>query len=74
MTRTPVTSTHIKSIGWEKGTLEVEFSDGNVYHYHGVPASKHAALMAEDNREKGSVGGHLHRFIKPHHGFTKVKK
>jgi hypothetical protein len=66
MNRTPVTSSNIKSIGWEKGTLEVE--------YHNVPASKHASLLAEDSKPGGSVGGHLAKIVKPHHGFTKVSK
>jgi hypothetical protein len=37
MNRIPVQSSNIRSLGWENGTLEVEFSRGDVYHYEGVP-------------------------------------
>jgi KTSC domain len=74
MTRTPVTSSNLKSIGWDNGTLEVEFNDGSIYHYVNVPASKHASLMAEDTRAGGSVGSHFHRNIRSQHGYRKVTK
>lgn len=73
MTRQPVTSSNLKSVGWENNTLEVEFHDGSIYQYANVPASRHAALMAEDKNPKGSVGGHFHRHIKPRHGHVKIQ-
>lgn len=68
MKRTPVSSSNIVSIGHDPdtNTLEVEFSGGNVYTYHGVDADKHAAMMKAD-----SVGGFLHANIKGVHKFTK---
>jgi KTSC domain len=71
MTRIPVTSSNVKSVGWENGTLEVEFHNG-VYRYHNVPASKYAAILAEDKRPGGSIGTHFAKHIRPHHGFTKL--
>ena len=74
MERQSVTSSNIKSLGWKNNTLEVEFHDGSIYQYTGVPASKHAALVAESGKEKGSVGSLFHRTIKARHGFTKISK
>jgi hypothetical protein len=74
MKRIPVKSSNIKSIGWENGTLEVEFHSGGTYHYHNVPASEHAKLLAEDSRPGGSVGAHFARHIKTRHGFSKLSK
>lgn len=48
MQREPVTSTSVASIGYDpdSSTLEIEFTDGGVYQYFGVPAEIHAGLMA----------------------------
>jgi len=74
MERDPVTSSNLKSVGWENGTLEVEFHSGDIYRYANVPAAKHKALLAADKDPKGSVGSHFHRHIRSKHGFTKVTK
>lgn len=74
MERTSVNSSHIKSLGWNNNVLEVEFHDGDIYHYHGVSANKHRALMAEAERPGGSVGSHFHRNIRNKHSFAKVSK
>jgi hypothetical protein len=74
MQRQNVTSSNVKSMGWLNNTLEVEYHDGSIYHYHNVPASKHAALMAESGKTNGSVGSLLSRTVKGRHGFTKVSK
>ncbi len=48
MNRTPVSSSNLRSIGYssETQTLEVEFLNGGLYSYSGVPASVHAGLMS----------------------------
>lgn len=48
MNRTPVSSSNLRSIGYDAATrtLEVEFLNGGIYSYSGVPASVHAALMS----------------------------
>lgn len=48
MQRTPVTSSNLRSIGYDPETqiLEIEFLNGGLYSYSGVPASVHASLMA----------------------------
>lgn len=36
MQRQPVVSSRVSSIGWDKGTMEVEFNTGTVYQYYPV--------------------------------------
>ena len=45
--RIPVTSSNLRSVGYDPSseTLEVEFHDGGIYQYSGVPANIHDALM-----------------------------
>lgn len=49
MRRVRVRSSVLASVGFETGTLEVEFVSGRVYRYLGVPAAEHAALMWADS-------------------------
>jgi KTSC domain len=48
LNRTPVSSSNLKAIGYdpETRTLEVEFLNGGLYSYSGVPAAIHASLMS----------------------------
>lgn len=48
MNRIPVSSSNLRAIGYDPDsrTLEVEFLDGGLYRYSGVPASVHAGLMS----------------------------
>ncbi|SFB22224.1 KTSC domain-containing protein [Azotobacter beijerinckii] len=48
MNRTSVSSSNLRSVGYDPSTstLEVEFHNGGLYEYSGVPASIHAGLMA----------------------------
>lgn len=48
MQRTPVTSSDIRSIGYDASTqtLEVEFHSGGMYQYDGVPENEYRNLMA----------------------------
>ncbi|MFL2101314.1 KTSC domain-containing protein [Desemzia sp. FAM 23989] len=43
--RQTVSSTRIRSIGWQPNTLEIEFKDGVLYHYHGVPHSEYISFI-----------------------------
>lgn len=49
---TPVESSSIAAIDHDpdSNTLMVEFKTGQTYHYAGVPASAHAALMASKSK------------------------
>ena len=69
MQRQSVTSSNIKSIGYDppSAVLEVEFTDGSIYRYYGVPAQLYASLMAAS-----SHGSYLAREIKGSFRFEKV--
>ncbi len=56
MIHQPVTSSHIKSIGYdpETKTMEVAFVNGSSYAYDGVKPALHQALLAAP-----SVGKHF---------------
>lgn len=65
MNRTPVSSSHLVSIGYEpiSQTLEVEFRGGTVYQYFGVPADVHRWLVAASARGE-SVGKYFDLHVK----------
>ncbi|HZR03426.1 MAG TPA: KTSC domain-containing protein [Burkholderiales bacterium] len=48
MERKKVSSSQIRSIGYDSGArlLEVEMSDGTIWQYSGVPTEVHRRLMA----------------------------
>lgn len=48
MNRIPVSSSNLKAIGYDPQTrtLEVEFLNGGLYSYSGVPSSVHSGLMS----------------------------
>lgn len=54
MKRQPVVSSNLASIGYDAATstLEVEFRQGGLYRYSGVPGTVHAELMAADSHGK----------------------
>ena len=61
MPRRPVQSGSIASIGYaaQTQTLEVEFKNGSVYQYFGVPAAIYQGLMTAE-----SHGHYLDRYVK----------
>ncbi len=61
MNRTPVSSSNIASIGYdeERLILEVEFLNGSIYQYFGVPQSLYQGLM-----RASSHGSYLDDYIK----------
>jgi hypothetical protein len=70
MTRHPVSSSNLRSVGYDPGTLtlEVEFQDGAIYQYLQVPPAIYAGLMCA-----ASKGGYLHDYIKDHYQYRKVR-
>lgn len=52
MERTPVISSHIAAIGYDADseTLEVEFNNGAVYSYSGVPLGEYEGFMNADSK------------------------
>jgi hypothetical protein len=69
MTRTPVSSSNIKSVGYDpqKQILEVEFHTGAVHQYDAVPPAKHAAMMRAE-----SPGGYFGINIRNFHKSRKL--
>lgn len=69
MERTHVTSSNIRSIGYDTDNqiLEVEFNSGAIYQYHGVPEYEHDAVM-----NASSHGVYFNANIKNRYSFTKL--
>lgn len=61
MNRTTVHSSNLKSVGYDPSTstLEIEFNDGRVYEYYGVPQQVHIGLMNAESK-----GSYYHENIK----------
>ena len=62
-----IKSSQIDSIGHDGNTLAVKFKNGGTYHYHGVSATQFS-----DMQKAESIGGYLHKHIKPKSKFTKI--
>jgi hypothetical protein len=70
MQRQPVDSSSLASVGYEEPTriLEVEFHNGGVYQYLGVPSFTFRALMAAESR-----GAFLNTRIKPFYHYVRLE-
>lgn len=69
MNRLAVTSSNLRSVGYDAAaqTLEVEFKDGSIYHYYGVPERVYQGLLAA-----GSKGGYLADQVKGVHRYRRI--
>ena len=69
MTRTPVTSRNVATVGYDPNTmtLEVEFRKGSVYQYFDVPETVYQELMSAS-----SVGKYLNQFIKGSYRYVQI--
>ena len=69
MLRTPVTSSHLDSVGYDphSKTLEIEFNDGSVYQYFNVPERVYQGLM-----RAYSKGEFFHDYIRDTYSYTRV--
>jgi hypothetical protein len=67
MRRIPVSSSNIRSVGYDSETnvLEIEFNHGGIYHYTGVPEAVYRSFMAA-----GSKGTYHAQFIKNHYPYS----
>ena len=54
MDRQPVSSSNLKSVGYDESSkiLEIEFHSGGVYHYYSVPSSVYQDLMIAPSHGK----------------------
>ena len=69
MERTPVSSSNISAIGYDLDSkvLEVEFTNGAVYSYSGVPPDEYEGFMNADSK-----GKYLHANIKSRYSYVKL--
>ncbi len=69
MTRVPVSSSNVASVGYDSttGTLEVEFLGGQIYQYFDVPVSLFEGMIAAS-----SVGSYLNQNIKGSFRYARV--
>ena len=69
MRRHPVSSTSIMTIGYERDieVLEVEFLNGRVYQYHGVPERLYRQII-----NAPSVGRCFHALIRNQYPYSQV--
>ena len=69
MKRQPVTSSNLASVGYDDAaqTLEVEFLDGSIYQYFGVPSAAHSALLGAE-----SVGSYFSRNIENNYRYARL--
>lgn len=70
MDRKPVTSSNIKSIGYneEKKVLEIEFNSGSIYEYSNVPKDAYKSL-----NNASSKGQYFIKYIKEIFACKRVK-
>lgn len=69
MPRQPVTSSNLRSVGYDPMThiLEIEFHSGDIYRYSGVPQGVFDGLL-----RAGSKGSCFHSNIKGCYPYTRV--
>ncbi|MCB9528933.1 MAG: KTSC domain-containing protein [Myxococcales bacterium] len=69
MRRQPVSSSNLRSVGYDEGseTLEIEFHSGGVYRYRQVAQAVHDALLAADSK-----GRFFNAYIKDRYPFVRA--
>lgn len=69
MERHPVSSSNLRSVGYDMTTqtIEIEFHSGGMYRYFGVPQGVYQGLM-----QAGSKGSHFADFIKDHYAWARA--
>lgn len=69
MNRQPVTSSNLRSIGYEISTktLEIEFHSGGIYQYYDVPPEIHQGIMSAS-----SHGKYFHQHIKDVYQYKQI--
>ena len=69
MDRTPIDSDRMRSVGYDEDQyrMEIEFGDGEVFQYVGVPRDEYRALM-----QASSPGTYFDRHVKGVYPHTRV--
>ena len=70
MDRDPVSSSNLRSVGYDEANqeLEIEFNGGRVYQYFGVSKRIHEELM-----NAASHGKYFHRNIEDNYSYKQIK-
>ena len=68
MLRTLVSSSNIRSIGWDNNILEVEFKNRRIYQYLNVPYVHFVNLL-----NARSAGTYLHAKIKKVYRYKRIR-
>ncbi|WP_079255001.1 KTSC domain-containing protein [Halococcus hamelinensis] len=70
MKRTSVSSSNLKSVGYDpqQSLLEIEFHSGDVYQYHNVPERIYQRLM-----NAASHGSYHHQHIRDQYRYTQIR-
>ncbi len=63
----PVSSSDISSIGYENGTLYIQFHSGGMYSYDNVPVSVYQNLMTAPSK-----GRYFHANIKSVYAYHRI--
>jgi hypothetical protein len=68
--RVHVKSSNLRSVGYDKETetLEIEFHDGGLYQYFGVPAGTYEGLVTAPSK-----GSYFHIFIRDRYRYRKLR-
>ncbi len=69
MYRTKVISSNLSAVGYDsfQMILEIEFNDGAVYQYFGVPQNVHSGLMSAS-----SHGRYFHAYIRNNYRYARM--
>lgn len=67
MIRTPVSSSRIRSVGWENNVLEIEFHNGAVYQYFNVSNIEYSSFISAPSL------GHALSILDKQHAYIRVK-
>ena len=67
MLRQAVSSSRIKSVGWDDNVLEIEFHNGTVYQYFDVEYSEYISFM------NSSSLGHELSILDKMHSYSRVR-
>jgi hypothetical protein len=70
MDRTPVSSSNLRSVGYneDERLLEIEFNSGGIYQYYDVPSRIHRGLM-----NASSHGSYFHEKIKDNFRYDQIR-
>lgn len=67
MFRNFVQSSNLRSVGYERGTLEIEFRSGGLYQFYGVSEIEYKNLL-----NASSLGQYFHYKIKDKYTYRKI--